>query len=86
MHSKHSLEHGIYEGFAKRGSDKRLIVDQHQQSHVLHVGHLNMENETKKMAPLQSSGLSAPAPATGKSTEQLVPCAKKVADPTKGRK
>ncbi|KAK1388437.1 putative Histone-lysine n-methyltransferase, suvh [Heracleum sosnowskyi] len=82
MHSKQSPEHVSWEGFAKRGSDKRLRVDQHR------VRYLNLESETREIEPSLfpgPSGLSAPAPATGKSTEQLVSYDKKVVDSAKER-
>lgn len=79
MHSKRSLEQVSCEDFAKQVSDKRQRADQHR------VKYLNLESETRGIEPSLVSGLSAPTPATGKSTEQLVSYDKKVVDPTKGR-
>ncbi|KAL8125468.1 hypothetical protein AgCh_012959 [Apium graveolens] len=77
MHSKRSLEQVSFEGFAKQGNDKRQRVDQHR------VKYLNLQSERREIEPSLFSGLSASAPAIGKSTELSYD--KKAVNPTMGR-
>ncbi|WOG96926.1 hypothetical protein DCAR_0416265 [Daucus carota subsp. sativus] len=85
MHSKRRHEPSSCEGSSRQGCGKRLLVNQHQKSLVPRVRYLEFERETREITPSLSSGLSALAPATGNSREQLMSCDKKVVDPTKGR-